>query len=111
MNNILFLLLIVILGLINYSEVYGAGECGISSPDKEAWKLVPCVAAAMDGNTPVSEKCCNQIKKLGQKIACLCSIVLSNTAKMFGVKPEIAVTIPKRCNIDDRPVDYKCGGL
>ncbi|KAK4277893.1 hypothetical protein QN277_015816 [Acacia crassicarpa] len=109
MNNIFFLVLLVILGLINHGEVYGAGECGISSPDKEARKLAPCISATMDANAPVSDRCCNQIKKLGQKIACLCAIVLSNTAKIFGVKPEIAVTIPKRCNIADRPVGYKCG--
>jgi len=24
--------------------------------------------------------------------------------------PEVAVTIPKRCNIADRPVGFKCGG-
>ncbi|XP_028779736.1 putative lipid-transfer protein DIR1 [Neltuma alba] len=110
MNNILFLVL-VILGLINHSEVYGAGVCGISSPEREAWKLAPCVTAAMDENAPVSERCCNQIKRLGQKIACLCAVVLSSTAKIVGVKPEIAVTIPKRCSIADRPVGYKCGGL
>jgi hypothetical protein len=29
---------------------------------------------------------------------------------MAGIKPEVAITIPKRCNIADRPVGYKCGG-
>jgi hypothetical protein len=36
--------------------------------------------------------------------------MLSNTAKSSGIKPEVAITIPKRCNLADRPVGYKCGG-
>lgn len=76
----------------------------------EAWKLAPCVTATQDANAPVSDSCCSQIKRLGQNPPCLCSVMLSNTAKSAGVKPEIAVTIPKRCSIADRPVGYKCGG-
>ncbi|KOM38099.1 hypothetical protein LR48_Vigan03g148100 [Vigna angularis] len=37
------------------------------------------------------------------------AFLLSNTAKMAGVNPQIAVTIPKRCNLANRPVGYKCG--
>ncbi|XP_054799359.1 putative lipid-transfer protein DIR1 [Prosopis cineraria] len=109
MNYICFLVLLVILALINHNEVYGAGECGKSSPDREAWKLASCVIAAQDGNAPVSDRCCSHIKRLGQNFACLCAVMLSSTAKSAGVKPEIAVTIPKRCNIVDRPMSYKCG--
>ncbi|MFQ6644421.1 hypothetical protein Gotur_018670 [Gossypium turneri] len=36
--------------------------------------------------------------------------MLSNTAKSSEIKPEIAITIPKRCNIANRPIGYKCGG-
>jgi hypothetical protein len=36
--------------------------------------------------------------------------MLSDTAKASGVKIETAITIPKRCNIANRPVGYKCGG-
>ncbi|KAF3433588.1 hypothetical protein FNV43_RR24690 [Rhamnella rubrinervis] len=89
--------------------VYGAGECGKSSPDREAFKLVPCASAAQDVNAPVSDRCCSAVKKIGHNPTCLCAVMLSNTAKSSGVKPEIAVTIPKRCNISDRPVGYKCG--
>ncbi|KAM0068944.1 putative lipid-transfer protein DIR1 [Helianthus debilis subsp. tardiflorus] len=39
----------------------------------------------------------------------LCAVMLSNTAKVSGVKLEIAMIIPKRCNIADRPVGYQCG--
>jgi hypothetical protein len=35
--------------------------------------------------------------------------MLSNIAKMSGANPQIAVTIPKRCNLADRPIGYKCG--
>ncbi|KAL4574060.1 hypothetical protein LXL04_020882 [Taraxacum kok-saghyz] len=37
----------------------------------------------------------------------ICAVMLSNTAKSSGIKPEIAMTIPKRCNIIDRPVGYR----
>jgi hypothetical protein len=36
--------------------------------------------------------------------------MLSGTARAAGIKPEVAITIPKRCNMADRPVGYKCGG-
>jgi hypothetical protein len=36
-------MLFVTLGI---AVIDGAGECGTSSPDKEATKLVPCAAAA-----------------------------------------------------------------
>ncbi|XP_039061503.1 uncharacterized protein LOC120205742 [Hibiscus syriacus] len=92
-----------------FNVVEGAGECGKSSPDREAWKLAPCATAAQDTNAPVSSCCCQQVKKIGQNPPCLCAVMLSNTAKNSGIKPEIAITIPKRCNIADRPVGYRCG--
>lgn len=36
--------------------------------------------------------------------------MMSNMAKASGVKPENAITIPKRCNFEDRPIGYKCRG-
>ena len=105
-----FLVLFITLGIAGNGGVYGAGECGKSSPDMEAFKLAPCASAAHDQNADVSDRCCSQVKKLGQNPRCLCAVMLSNTAKSSGVKPEIAVTIPKRCNIADRPVGYQCGG-
>ncbi|KAF4386172.1 uncharacterized protein LOC115706501 [Cannabis sativa] len=108
---ICFLAFLVILGINELSlQVHGAGECGKrTSPDNEAFKLAPCAYAAQDENASVSSRCCAQVKKLGQNPACLCAVMLSNTARSSGVKPEVAVTIPKRCNIDSRPVGYKCG--
>ncbi|KAL5567637.1 hypothetical protein UlMin_024212 [Ulmus minor] len=109
MKCICFLVFLVILGISEFTPVYGAGECGKSSPDNEAFKLAPCAAAAQNVNAPVSSRCCSQVKKIGQNPSCLCAVLLSNTAKMAGVNAEIAITIPKRCNIADRPVGYQCG--
>ncbi|RDX63328.1 hypothetical protein CR513_58257 [Mucuna pruriens] len=96
--------------LVSIAGVDSAGECGKSTtPDNEAIKLVPCANAAKDENARVSQSCCAQVKKMGQNPSCLCAVLLSNTAKMAGVKPQIAVTIPKRCNLANRPVGYKCG--
>ncbi|KAK4750188.1 hypothetical protein SAY87_027637 [Trapa incisa] len=108
--NLAALLLILALGIfITSGGVEGANECGRVSPDREALKLAPCMSAAQDANAPVSSSCCQQVKRIGQIPSCLCAVMLSNTARGSGVKPEIAVTIPKRCNIADRPVGYKCG--
>ncbi|KAK1409417.1 hypothetical protein QVD17_35943 [Tagetes erecta] len=101
-----FVAALVIAGL---GEVNGAGECGKANPDMEAFKLAPCASAAQDEQASVSGSCCAAVKKLGQNPRCLCAVMLSNTAKSSGVKPEIAMTIPKRCNIVDRPVGYQCG--
>ena len=72
-------------------------------------KLIPCASAAGDENAAVSSSCCAQVKKLGQNPKCLCAVMLSNMAKAAGINPQIAITIPKRCNLADRPVGYKCG--
>ncbi|XVF08187.1 hypothetical protein REPUB_Repub06bG0204600 [Reevesia pubescens] len=101
--------LIVIVSIVGLERVDAAGECGKSSPDNEAMKLIPCAEAAQDENAAVSASCCAQVRKIGQTPSCLCAVMLSNTAKSSGIKPEIAITIPKRCNIANRPVGYKCG--
>ncbi|XP_047983792.1 non-specific lipid-transfer protein 3-like [Salvia hispanica] len=87
----------------------GAGECPKSTPDNEAMKLAPCASAAQDANAAVPSSCCAQVKKLGRNPKCLCAVMLSNMAKMAGINPQIAIGIPKRCNLADRPVGYKCG--
>lgn len=109
MRNIFLLGVLVVLVIAELSEVNGAGECGKANPDMEAFKLAPCASAAQDESTSPSSSCCAAVKKLGQNPKCLCAVMLSNTAKSSGVKPEIAMTIPKRCNIADRPVGYHCG--
>lgn len=91
------------------SKVEAATVCGKSTPDQEAMKLAPCAMAAQDAKASVSGSCCAQVKSIGQSPSCLCAVLLSDMAKASGVKPEIAITIPKRCNLADRPVGYKCG--
>lgn len=100
---------LAIFGIASFNSAYAAGECPKSTPDAEAMKLYPCASAAQDANAAVSAACCAQVKKLGQNPKCLCAVMLSDIAKISGVKPEIALTIPKRCNLVDRPVGYKCG--
>ncbi|KAK6120315.1 hypothetical protein DH2020_046006 [Rehmannia glutinosa] len=89
--------------------VNGAGVCGKLSPDKVALQLAPCAMAARDGKAAVSKNCCIQVKRIGQNPKCLCAVLLSRTAKASGVKPQAAISIPKRCNFAKRPVGYKCG--
>ncbi|KAL5740503.1 hypothetical protein ACOSP7_029387 [Xanthoceras sorbifolium] len=101
--------LLVVVNVAMLERVHGAGECGKSSADDEAMKLAPCAMAAQDEKAAVSDSCCAQVKRIGQNPACLCAVMLSNTAKASGIKPQIAMTIPKRCNIANRPVGYKCG--
>ncbi|KAF5750895.1 Bifunctional inhibitor/lipid-transfer protein/seed storage 2S albumin superfamily protein isoform 1 [Tripterygium wilfordii] len=100
---------IVLVSIAGMEGVDGAGECGKSNPDNEAMKLAPCMSAAQDDKAPVSDACCSQVKNIGKSPSCLCAVMLSDMAKASGIKPEIAITIPKRCNIANRPVGYKCG--
>lgn len=107
LSSLLFLVLCI------YSlktTVHGAGECGRNPPDREAIKLAPCAMAAQDKSSKVSATCCDRIKQMGRNPKCLCAVMLSSTARNSGAKPEISMTIPKRCNIADRPIGYKCGG-
>ncbi|GAA0155353.1 hypothetical protein LIER_13102 [Lithospermum erythrorhizon] len=87
----------------------GAGECAKSNPDTEAMKLIDCAPAARDEHAQVLKTCCIQVERIGKDPRCLCAAMLSNTAKSSGSKPEIAITIPKRCNLMSRPIGYKCG--
>uniref|UniRef100_A0A0E0P8Z7 Bifunctional inhibitor/plant lipid transfer protein/seed storage helical domain-containing protein n=1 Tax=Oryza rufipogon TaxID=4529 RepID=A0A0E0P8Z7_ORYRU len=88
----------------------GAGECGATPPDKMALKLAPCAKAAQDPGARPPAACCAAVRTIGkQSPKCLCAVMLSSTTRNAGIKPEVAITIPKRCNIADRPVGYKCG--
>jgi hypothetical protein len=89
----------------------GAGECGATPPDTVALRLAPCASAAEDPGSAPSGSCCSAVHAIGkQSPRCLCAVMLSNTARSAGIKAEVAITIPKRCNLADRPVGYKCGG-
>ncbi|KAK4579331.1 hypothetical protein RGQ29_029121 [Quercus rubra] len=104
-----YICFLMFLMILRIAGVFGAGECGKSSIDNEVMKLAPCALAAHDEKAEVSDKCCTVVKDID--VSCLCAIMLSNIAKSSGIKPEVAITIPKRCNIANRPVGYKCGGV
>ncbi|XP_031486193.1 uncharacterized protein LOC116254765 [Nymphaea colorata] len=89
--------------------VRGASECGRTPVEMEAFNLAPCAGAGQDEKAQVSSSCCFQVKTIGQNPACLCAVMLSRTARDAGVRPEVAITIPKRCNLANRPTGYKCG--
>nr|CAD1831106.1 unnamed protein product [Ananas comosus var. bracteatus] len=72
--------------------------------------MAPSLAARRDLRAPVSPSCCAVVHRLGRSPRCLCAVMLSNTGKSAGIKPQVAMTIPKRCNLADRPVGYKYGG-
>ncbi|OAY80081.1 hypothetical protein ACMD2_05988 [Ananas comosus] len=90
-----------LLALLVIASIIGARECGKVLADKMAPRLAPCLAVA----------CCAVVHRLGRSPRCLCAVMLSNTAKSAGIKPQVAMTIPKRCNHADSSVSYKCGGI
>lgn len=96
--------MLLVAGLAGLETAHGAGECGRIPVDQVALKLAPCAAATQ--NPP---SCCAQVRAIGRSPKCLCAVMLSDTARKAGVKPAVAMTIPKRCAIANRPVGYKCG--
>ncbi|XP_074271463.1 uncharacterized protein LOC141595395 [Silene latifolia] len=105
---------ILVIGMLAFvasiAKVDSAGECGKNtSPDQEAFKLAPCASAVQDASAPVSSDCCAAADKIAQNPGCLCAVLMSTMAKLSGVKPQIALTVPKRCNMPNRPAGYKCG--
>ncbi|OMO72935.1 hypothetical protein COLO4_27389 [Corchorus olitorius] len=114
MKFICVLMFVMVLSIAGFNGVHGYGEygpCGKHNVEKEAEKLEPCTWAAKDLYAPVSRRCCAIMEKKLKTPGCLCAIMFTNTARNAGIKPEIAVTIPKRCNIAVRPVGHKCGAF
>ncbi|XP_051179199.1 non-specific lipid-transfer protein 4 [Lolium perenne] len=110
MRPLIFLALAVLLACVALEGgAEAAGECGKSSADRMALRMAPCISAADDPESAPTGSCCSAVHTIGKSPSCLCAVMLSGTAKMAGIKPEVAITIPKRCNIADRPVGYKCG--
>ena len=107
---ILLALVVVLAGVALEGGADAAGECGRSSADRMALRMAPCISAADDPESTPASSCCSAVHTIGKSPSCLCAVMLSGTAKMAGIKPEVAITIPKRCNMADRPVGYKCGG-
>jgi hypothetical protein len=111
MKGLLLLVIALVASAACLVTVRGAGECGATPPDRMALKLAPCASAAQNPSSAPSNGCCTAVHTIGkQSPQCLCAVMLSKTAKKSGIKPEVAITIPKRCNLVDRPVGYKCGG-
>ncbi|KAL8105758.1 non-specific lipid transfer protein GPI-anchored 15 [Apium graveolens] len=91
-------------------EAEAAGECGKTPIQTAATSLSPCIGAAGNVRAKVTPNCCTKVNALLRTAPrCLCAVLLSPLAKSAGIKPGIAITIPKRCNIRNRPVGKKCG--
>ncbi|KAL5227357.1 hypothetical protein ABZP36_015622 [Zizania latifolia] len=105
----LWFLLALMVVAAGVETVRGAGECGRVPVDQVALKLAPCAVATQNPGAAVSPACCAQVRSIGRDPKCLCAVMLSNTARQAGVKPAVAMTIPKRCAIANRPIGYKCG--
>ncbi|KAG6601904.1 hypothetical protein SDJN02_06652 [Cucurbita argyrosperma subsp. argyrosperma] len=87
-----------------------AGECGKTPVESAALGLTPCLAATRDARAKVSPACCSRVAAMfNTSPKCLCAILLSPVSKQAGINPAIAITIPKRCNIRNRPAGKKCG--
>ncbi|CAN4087558.1 unnamed protein product [Withania somnifera] len=110
--NIYFIAtLIYFLATINNNSILpqanaARGNCG----NAPAASLVPCLGAAKNAKAKVPPICCGKVGTLLKTSPmCLCAAILSPVAKNAGANPAIAVTIPKRCNIKNRPIGKKCG--
>ncbi|EEF40529.1 non-specific lipid transfer protein GPI-anchored 15 [Ricinus communis] len=92
------------------SDVDAAGECGKTPIRSAAASLSPCLTAVGNVRASVPPACCSKVGALIKTAPkCLCAVLLSPLAMQAGIKPGIAITIPKRCNIKNRPVGKKCG--
>ncbi|GKV10070.1 hypothetical protein SLEP1_g21489 [Rubroshorea leprosula] len=64
---------IFLLGLVVDTSIWGlervdaAGQCGKTSPEEEAMKLVPCAEAAEDENAAVHRRCNIANRPVGHK--------------------------------------------
>ncbi|KAK5795540.1 hypothetical protein PVK06_036809 [Gossypium arboreum] len=79
-------------------------HCRKHEIEKEAQKLFPCGYAAKFIRAPVSEHCCAVMEKKLDNPNCVCGLFFSRMAHKAGFRPEVTLTIPKRCNIALRPV-------
>ncbi|XP_071701394.1 non-specific lipid transfer protein GPI-anchored 5 [Rutidosis leptorrhynchoides] len=104
------LLGLLIVYLLAMDVVNGAGECGKTPIRSAALSLSPCLGAGSNARAKVPPMCCTKVNALIKTAPkCLCAVLLSPLASKAGIKPAIAITIPKRCNIKRRPVGKKCG--
>ncbi|KAF9610727.1 hypothetical protein IFM89_024577 [Coptis chinensis] len=91
-------------------ETKAAGECGRTPVNNAAVSLSPCLGAAGSVSAKVPPLCCSKVAALLKNSPrCLCAVFLSPLVIKAGLKPAVAITIPKRCNIRNRPIGKKCG--
>lgn len=91
-------------------EAHAAGECGKTPVNVAAASLSPCVGAAQNATAKVPPACCSKIQTLlTNSPKCLCAVFLSPLVKQAGINLATAITVPKRCNIKNRPAGKKCG--
>jgi hypothetical protein len=89
---------------------HGSSECGRASADRVALHFASCISSTDDLQSTPTSGCCSTVHTIGRSPNCLYAVMLSGTTRAAGIKPEVAITIPKRCNMADRRVGYKCGG-
>ncbi|WRX14922.1 Bifunctional inhibitor/plant lipid transfer protein/seed storage helical domain - like 10 [Theobroma cacao] len=104
--------------LISYSvlvrDVDAAGECGRTPIRSAAASLSPCLGAAGNAKAKVPPAWCSKVAALLKTTPkCLCAILLSPLAKQAGIKPGIAIGIPKRLHspISNQPYTRRMGYL
>ncbi|KAJ6431612.1 hypothetical protein OIU84_018987 [Salix udensis] len=103
-------LVVLVASNVFICDVYAAGECGKTPIRSAAASLSPCLGAAGNARAAVPPSCCSKVAALIKTAPkCLCAIMLSPLAKQAGIKPGIALTIPKRCSIKNRQAGKKCG--
>ncbi|KAF7850704.1 hypothetical protein BT93_L5088 [Corymbia citriodora subsp. variegata] len=104
----ILMVLVVSSGLVQ--EASAAGECGRIPIGSAAASLSPCLGAAKNARAKVPPACCTKVNALIRTSPrCLCAVLLSPLAKQAGIMPATAISIPKRCNIRNRPAGKKCG--
>lgn len=91
-------------------EAEAAGECGRTPIGSAAASLSPCLDATRNVRAKVPPACCARVGALLRTSPrCLCAVLLSPLAKQAKINPTTAITVPKRCNIRNRPAGKKCG--
>ncbi|CAN6471559.1 unnamed protein product [Victoria cruziana] len=109
-EKLLLFVVVLLAANVGLNTVRGAGECGKTPVEKQAEHLSPCVHAGRDEKAHVSSSCCLRLKKiLLHNPACMCAVMRSRTVREAGIRPEAAATIPKRCNLTNMVVGFKCG--
>ncbi|CAF2094879.1 unnamed protein product [Brassica napus] len=98
--------------LITLASAEAAGECGRMPIGQAAASLSPCLAATKNPRGKVPPVCCAKVGALVRtNPRCLCAVMLSPLAKKAGINPGVAIAIPKRCNIRNRPSGKRCGRM